>query len=293
MTGDASAEVHYPPKSGTRGAEMRCFPLVSYPPDRSTDILTMIDTTACQNIEVFETTPEIIAGYERISGNNRIAPRQVGLRCRNCGSGSNNNSGIPSISEAGAQLFPDDLISIGSCARQIADHHLTTCRQTNPDVQEACRRAASKRQQRERGMVGLTEGASSDGGDDEASKAALVDYCVGICQQMGMGNKSNNKSGIEFAGVIGSHRDVAVAQTPLQRRRGTTSTTTSTTDYQVHSQGSQRTLKLPEIFLFIKKLTEHGIVGTANTFHISIATPNPFGLHRGEDLHHPASLTNT
>ncbi len=253
MTGDASAEGHYPPKSGTRGAEMRCFPLVNYPPDRSTDILTMIDTTACQNIEVFETTPEIIAGYERISGNNRIAPKQVGLRCRNCGSGSNNNSGIPSISEAGAQLFPDDLFSIGSCARQIADHHLTTCRQTNSDVQEACRRAASKRQQRERGMVGLTEGATSDGGDDQASKAALVDYCVGICQQMGIGNKSNNKSGIEFAGVGGSHRDTAVAQTPLQRRRGTTSTTASTTDYPGSQSGQPAYAETPGNFPFYQE----------------------------------------
>eukprot|EP00531_Pseudo-nitzschia_arenysensis_P001153 CAMPEP_0116148062 /NCGR_PEP_ID=MMETSP0329-20121206/18125_1 /TAXON_ID=697910 /ORGANISM="Pseudo-nitzschia arenysensis, Strain B593" /LENGTH=986 /DNA_ID=CAMNT_0003644107 /DNA_START=431 /DNA_END=3391 /DNA_ORIENTATION=- len=222
ITGDTGPEAQYPPKSGKRtpGAETRCFPLVNYPPDRTTDILTMIDTTACQNIEVFEATPDVITGYELISGR-RVAPKQVGLRCRNCGSGSNNNSGIPSRSEAGAILFPEDLVSVGSCARQIADHHLINCRQTNPDVQDACQRAASKRQ---RGMVGLTEGATNDGGDDQASKAALVNYCVGVCQQVGIGNKSNNKSGIGFAGVGG------MAPTSLQGRRDAISATASATD---------------------------------------------------------------
>ena len=233
--GTIGIELPYPPKAGARagiippGPETRCFPLASYPPDRATDILTMIDTTACQNIELFEATPEIIDGYERTSGNSasRAVPKQVGLRCRNCGSGSNNTSGIPSSSEAGALLFPDDLTSVGSCARQIADHHLTTCRLINPDAQAACRRAASKRQQRERGMVGVSEGnTSNESGDDQVSKAALVDYCVGICQQMGIENKSNNKSGIEFTTVGGSHKEATVAPTPLQRRRDTISTTT-------------------------------------------------------------------
>ena len=98
-------------------------------------------------------------------------------------------------------MFPDDLMAVGSCVRQIADFHLTSCRLTNPDVQAACRRSASKRQQRERGMVGLSENES---GDDQATKAALVNYCMGICQQMGIANKSNTKSGIEFASVGGS-----------------------------------------------------------------------------------------
>ena len=73
-------------------------------------------------------------------------------------------------------------------------------------------------------MVGLTEGATNDGGDDQASKAALVNYCVGVCQQVGIGNKSNNKSGIGFAGVGG------MAPTSLQGRRDAISATASATD---------------------------------------------------------------
>ena len=208
--GSVPTDSPYPPKPGVRGgmassgAEGRPIPLATYPPDRATDILAMIDTTACQNIELFEATPEIIAGYERMSGNtdSRVVPKQVGLRCRNCGSGSNNSSGISGSPDAGALLFPEDVMAVGGCVRQIADFHLTACRLTNPDVQAACRRAASKRQQRERGMVGLSEGAES--GDDQATKAALINYCVGICQQAGISNKSNNKSGIEFTSAAGA-----------------------------------------------------------------------------------------
>jgi len=248
-TGAVCAELPYPPKPVTRGggissaAQTRCFPLANYPPDRATDILTMIDTMACQNIEVFEAAPEIIAGYIRMSSSNdcQVIPKQVGLRCRNCGSGSNSNSSDPSIVVAGAMIFPGDLISVGDSARNIADHHLISCRLTNPDVQAACQKAASKRHQRERGMVRMTE---ENTGDDHASKTALIDYCVGICQKMGIGNKQNNESGIEFTPttgsigdssaplsqqhqhrVGGSHGEATMAPTPVQQRRDTTSTT--------------------------------------------------------------------
>jgi len=242
--GNIGTELPYPPKPVTRGGDVsRCFPLADYPPDRATDILTMSDTMACQNIEIFESTPEIIAGYESTS-DRPVVPKQVGLRCRNCGSGSNNNSGNPSSAVACPIIFPEDLISVGESVRQIADRHLTSCRLTSPDVQSACQRAASKRLQRERGMIGMTaDNTNNNDGDDHASKTALVDYCVRICQQMGIVNKRNNKSGIEFSpttGAItdssahqhrtgGSHGEETIATTPLQRRRETASTMTPST----------------------------------------------------------------
>jgi len=245
--GAANTELPYPPKPIARGgilpssAQTRCFPLADYPPDRATDILTMIDTTACQNIEVFEATPEIITGYERMSNSrdSRVVPRQVGLRCRNCGFGSNNKSGDPRNTVDGAIIFPNDLTSVGNDARRIADLHLISCTLTNSDVQSACRRAASKRHQRERGMVGMTvSNTNNDVSEDRAYKRALVDYCIGICQRMGIVNKRNNKSGIEFtptatamgeSSVQQHHTEGSLAPTPLQRRHETTSTATPST----------------------------------------------------------------
>jgi len=241
-------ELPYPPKPVARGGSIsspiptRCIPLANYPPDRATDILTMIDTMACQSVEVFEATTGIIEEYERISGSSdsRIVPKRVGLRCRNCGSGSNVNSSKPNFAEAGAIAFPDDLLSVGSGVRQIADRHLTSCPLTNPDVQAACQRAASKRYQRERGMVGLAESnTNNDDGDDHVSKTSLVEYCAGFCQQMGIVNKRNHKSGLEFSSttgaigdlsthqhrMVGSLGETTIAPTPLQRRRDGTSTT--------------------------------------------------------------------
>jgi len=242
--GSVGLDVPYLPKTMTRGGAVsssatRCFPLASYPPERATDILTINDTMACQNVEIFETTPEIITGYERLSSSsdNRIVPKQVGLRCRNCGFGSNSTSSNPNSAAAGAIIFPDDLLSVGNTVRQIADHHLTACRQTNPDVQAACQKAASKRH-RERGMVRMNEEKINDDDvdDDRASKTALLDYCEGICQRLGIRNKSNDKSGIEFTPTsspvgtqqhhtAGGHRESSIVATPLQRRRDTTSST--------------------------------------------------------------------
>jgi len=244
-TGNVEVEPPYSVKSVARGAtassvQSRCFPLAGFPPDRAADILTMIDTTACQNIEVFEATPEIIADYERMSGecDRRVVPKQVGLRCRNCGYGSSNNSTDPRNIVADSLVFPEDLSSVGSGVRQIADRHLISCNMTNPDVQSACQRAASKRHQTDRGMVDISaDNTSHDVSDDQVSKTALADYCLGICQQMGIVDKQSNKSGIEFspsAGTLanqyrsrGSHEEATVAPTPLERRRET-STTLST-----------------------------------------------------------------
>mmetsp|Transcript_2127 Transcript_2127/g.2432 ORF Transcript_2127/g.2432 Transcript_2127/m.2432 type:complete len:1061 (-) Transcript_2127:116-3298(-) len=207
------------PKLVTTGipstVQTRCFSLVNYPPDHASNNLVVTDKLACQNIEIFEVTREFIPEYERTSGDSdvgsRILPKQVGLRCRNCGHGSNNNndpSSNPSA-EALAQFssdFPVDLISVGDSVRKIADHHLVSCRMTDPEVQETCQIAANKRQQRKRGLGMTADNDNSKDNvdnDERTSRTALINYCVGFCQQKGIANKlsrlpHNNKSGIEF-----------------------------------------------------------------------------------------------
>jgi hypothetical protein len=223
--------------TGGQGQQSRCFSLVNFPPDQTSNNLTVTDRLACQNIEVFEATREFIAEYERTTsggdnrdvGSSRIVPKQIGLRCRNCGYGSSNtSSNNPSnnLSSAGAQFssdFPVDLTSVGDSVRRIADRHLVSCRMTDPEVQETCQRAANKRQQRKRGM-GMT--ADDDGDDDDierTSRTTLVDYCVGLCQQKGAVNKPSrpphsNKSGIEFITEGGVRGERSITATPLQRR---------------------------------------------------------------------------
>lgn len=223
-----TAEASYPRKSGALGAllssaqsstKIRCFPLVSYPSDPSAERLNMIDKMACHNIEVFEANAELVGQYEQTSPDTgRIESKQVGLRCRNCGFGTNNTSGSQVSTAAEAIVFPSDIASMGECVRKISDFHFVSCSLTNPEVKAACQDVAAKRQQR--GMTGMAEG--TDTGDDQASKAALGDYCANFCQQLGITRKENNKSGLEFIGS--SAGQVGDSSVPPSQSGGETST---------------------------------------------------------------------
>mmetsp|Transcript_12913 Transcript_12913/g.36372 ORF Transcript_12913/g.36372 Transcript_12913/m.36372 type:complete len:1026 (-) Transcript_12913:1763-4840(-) len=210
--GAAGAEATYSQKSVAMGgllsssqiaASTRCFPLVDSPTDPMSSRLHRVDQVTCQNIELFEATPEVIAEYERSSGDaNRIELRQVGIRCRNCGFGSNNNLGNPNSTTPGAIIFPVDIDSVGDCVRKLSDRHLISCGMTHSDVKVACR------EQREMGIVASTEGNAV--GHEQASRSALIDYCVELCRRLEITKKGNNKLGIEFIG--------SAATTSIQNR---------------------------------------------------------------------------
>eukprot|EP00536_Pseudo-nitzschia_multiseries_P013435 jgi/Psemu1/35229/gm1.35229_g len=180
------------PSSSHMTARMRCFPVVHSPDDPIADRLHRLDKIICQEVELFEATPEVIDEYKRISDHtNRIELKQVGIRCRNCGSGSRNNSGNPNSAAPGAIEFPVDLESVGHCVRKISESHLMSCGWTHSEVQNAC-----IEQQRQLGIYASTEGNAD--GNGQVSTSALIDYCVGLCETLGIAKKGNNKLGIEF-----------------------------------------------------------------------------------------------
>lgn len=210
-------------KSATIGASMsmtppRCFRIVDFPPDQSANHLSVSDRLACQNMEIFEASQDFILECKRAGGirhESRIALKQIGLRCRNCGYGSNNNNNTNKhmTTEQFSFDFSTDLASVGDSVRNITDRHLISCKMTDHEVREACQRAASKRKQRKRGP-GVTpddRNIKEDNDNDERNRSALVNYCIDFCQQKGIANKASqhgNKMGIEF---ITTTRDSAQA----------------------------------------------------------------------------------
>jgi hypothetical protein len=181
--------------------KMRCMPLMG-PHDRAN--LSMEDSIACQNIELFEATPEHVADHDPSrSGGTPVIVKQVGLRCVHC-------SKSPLSSAGYSTVFPGSLGSIAASTRMVADNHLSTCSMAPPEIREACDRAANKRSRE-----GENEGRNADE-EEEGSRLALLDYCVGFCQQLGIVNKQPHKTGIEFAdsGEMGHHYAGHPAETP-------------------------------------------------------------------------------
>jgi len=184
--GVAGMEATYPQRSVAVGglssspqttARTLGFLLLDLIDDPSAERLTDADKIFCRYVEIFEATPGVIAEYERMSGDiNRIEPKQVGIRCKNCGSGSNNHSGNPNSAVAEAIIFPPDIESVGDCVRKLSDRHLMSCKH-GP------------------GMM-MTVPERKEGGADQA----LVDYCYRVCQEREIANKGNNRLGIEFTG---------------------------------------------------------------------------------------------
>jgi len=185
--------------------KIKCFPMMN-PQEQSLNI-TPEDNLACQSIEVFEATPDIIAEYTRSQTGSlkTVVPKQVGLRCLHC---SRIPQSAPDSLSMGAykMAFPASLASMADCVRLVADNHLVSCSVAPPEIQVACQRALTKRRQ-EYGTEGRNLAFSGD--DNDRTRATLIDFCVEFCQQMGIANKPQHKSGIEFVAA-----DSSAAMTP-------------------------------------------------------------------------------
>lgn len=185
-----------PTRDGAAGAtaaaadssKLRFFPLMR--PHERVPNLTFEDGMACLSIEVFEASSETIAEYDHIrTGGPPIVLRQVGLRCVHCA-----RSHRPPTLSPYSMTFPGSLASVADNVRVVADHHLVSCDMTPPETREACQRAAAKRQREARGVEDRTADI-----DNDRARASLIDYCVGVCQELGVSNKPQHKSGIEFS----------------------------------------------------------------------------------------------
>jgi len=142
------------------------------------------DSLACQNIELFEATSEHVTAHNSTqTGNTPVTVKQVGIRCLHC-------SRNPQSSTAYSVIFPGSLGSIASSVRMVADQHLNTCQVAPPEIREAFENALNKRQRDTANEQGRNE--------DDRNRMALLDYCIGFCQQLGIVNKQPHKSGLEF-----------------------------------------------------------------------------------------------
>eukprot|EP00934_Nitzschia_sp_Nitz4_P006698 Nitzschia sp. Nitz4//scaffold203_size38902//20654//24028//NITZ4_007661-RA/size38902-processed-gene-0.62-mRNA-1//1//CDS//3329541427//6688//frame0 len=177
----ASAAMHapFPPPY-----KLRAIALIG-PNDRSTGI-SPEDTLACQSIELFEATPGHASEFDASrSGGTPVVPRQVGIRCVHCAKAQ-----MPPSSYC--IIFPASLGTVASSARLMADNHLSSCQVAPPEIRNSCDAAAKRRQPQ-----GNMEGRNAE--EEERSHMALLDYCVGFCQHMGIVNKQPHKTGIAFA----------------------------------------------------------------------------------------------
>lgn len=186
---------HGPPK-------LRALALMG-PHDRGASVAPD-DAVACQSIELFEASPDIAADFDASrTGGTPVIPKQVGIRCAHCATS-------PMASSDYATVFPSSLGSIATNVRLIAGNHLTTCRMAPPEIRESCGRAAKRRQEE-----GDQEGRHAND-EDERSKMALLDYCVGFCQHMGIVNKQPHKTGISFADAEGPPGGPGLPPTPAE-----------------------------------------------------------------------------
>ena len=164
--------------------KLRALPLMG--PDRSGSIAPE-DGVVCQSLELFEASPEVAADFDGSrSGGTPVVPKQVGVRCAHCATS-------PAASSDYSCLFPGSLGAVSAIVRQIAENHLTTCRMVPHEIRDACKTYAKRRH----------EAANQEGrnaaDEDERSRMALLDYCVGVCQHFGIINKQPHKTGIAFA----------------------------------------------------------------------------------------------
>lgn len=168
------------------------------PHDRNPNLMPD-DDLALHHIEIFEASPENIAEHDtsrRQAENSastspstpKVAPKQVGMRCVHCI--KNPQSAPPTTLTAMYRtVFPPSVASMADLIRKMADHHLSSCRMTPVEVQEACQQAATKRRAR---------GDEKERDDSDESRVALIDFCVAFCQYVGVANKQQHKSGIEY-----------------------------------------------------------------------------------------------
>jgi hypothetical protein len=174
---------------------LRSIPLLG-PRDMAN--LTVEDCIACQNIEIFEATPQHAADNNGAGGGTPVLVGQLGLRCMHCASS-------PLSAAAYSTVFPTSLGSIAGNVRMVADQHLSICGMAPPEIQELCERAANKRQQ------GNNNNNNEQEEEEERNhEMALVEYCIGLSHQLGITNKQPQKSGIVWAdpAVVSRHHPV-------------------------------------------------------------------------------------
>eukprot|EP00980_Cylindrotheca_fusiformis_P011106 scaffold2553_cov138-Cylindrotheca_fusiformis.AAC.14 len=166
--------------------------------------MSMEDSVACQNIELFEATPEDVEDGQEESN---VVARQVGIRCIHCAK-------LPPTASR-SKVFPDSLGNIAETVRTVADNHLSACQRVPPEVREVCDRAANKRarEQGGEGRIGEDEGNDRD-------EMALIGYCVEFCHRLGVVNKQPHKSGIAFLDGGDLAHYPYPATTPLAAGRG-------------------------------------------------------------------------
>lgn len=163
--------------------KLRALPLMG--PERS-PMIAPDDAVACQSIELFEAPPEIAADFDGSrSGGTPVVSKQVGIRCGHCATSN--------MASSYAIAFPASLGSIADNVRAIADNHLGTCQLIPPEIRDICKTSTKRRQE-----AANHEGRNASE-EDERSRMALVDYCVGFCQHWGIINKQPFKGGVAFA----------------------------------------------------------------------------------------------
>lgn len=182
----------------------RCIVLLS--PYESPPRLNIDDAVACQSVEFFEANKTNITVCREIQGQklaaslySSVALGQVGLRCAFC---SPMNRSISAKSEGSSEThtvprpdsmrFPENVDSVADHVRTLADTHLANCRAAPDGVRDSCQRAFLRRKDEEqlRRKQQATNFAKREGKGERKDRAALIEYCLLACQQLGVSNRS-------------------------------------------------------------------------------------------------------
>lgn len=162
------------------------------------------DVVACQNLEVFEASHELVVEHEASNHTEEsIFVGQVGIRCIHCGPGSAYNT-----------FYPQVIADMATCIQVAADRHLSVCSAAPVQVREPCEHAAAKRRSDH-------EQRRVPSHDEERQHLALVDHCRFFSGSVGLTDKYPPKSGVVFRDAP-SYKSADVYQaTPEHYQHGT------------------------------------------------------------------------
>lgn len=169
---------HHPTTHPSSPHKMRRFRLMGPGEGHHMDIG---DTVACQNLEVFEASHELVAEHEASNHTGEsIFVGQVGIRCIHCGPESAYNT-----------FYPQVIADMATCIQVAADRHLSVCSAAPAQVREPCEHAAAKRRSDH-------EQRRAPSHDEERQHLALVDHCRFFAGNVGLVDKYPPKSGVVF-----------------------------------------------------------------------------------------------
>jgi hypothetical protein len=154
---------------------MRCFRLLGPTEGQHFD---MADAVACQNVELFEASPQQAADSE--AAGEPIYLGQVGIRCIHCLPGS-----------AYSTVYPENCDSLAIFVQMLSDRHLSGCATAPPQVREICEQKAAQRQQDH-------EQRRQPAQDEERQQMALFDHFRFLAGNAGLVDKYPPKTGITF-----------------------------------------------------------------------------------------------